>query len=69
MVLRQVFLILQNLINFIKFKRKVDPSRPLIIEDEQYVPSRCWAESTKKVYEVDPCICPSCGGQMCIKSN
>ncbi len=29
------------------------------IEDEQYVPSRGWAEMIKKVYEVDPLICPS----------
>ena len=56
MVLRQVFLIVQKLINFIKFKREVDSSRPLIIEDEQYVPSRGWAEIIKKVYEVDPLI-------------
>ena len=47
-----------------KRKREVAPSRPLIIEDEQYVPSRGWAEMIKKVYEVDPLICPSCGGQM-----
>jgi len=45
-------------------KREVAPSRPLIIEDEQYVPSRGWAEMIKKAYEVDPLICPSCGGQM-----
>jgi len=57
MVLRQVFLILQNLINLIKFKREVDPCRPLIIEDEQYVPSRGWAKMVKKVYKVDPLIC------------
>ena len=31
-------------------KREVAPSRPLIIEDEQYVPSRGWAEMIKKVY-------------------
>ncbi len=45
-------------------KREVAPSRPLIIEDKQYIPSRGWAEMIKKVYEVDPLICPSCGGQM-----
>ena len=28
-------------------KREVDPSRPLIIEDEQYVPSKGWAEMTE----------------------
>jgi len=45
-------------------KREVAPSRPLIIEDEQYVPSRGWAEMIKKVYDVDPLICPNCHGQM-----
>ena len=45
-------------------KREVSPSRPLIIEGEQYISSRGWAEMIKKVYEVDPLICPSCGGQM-----
>jgi len=28
------------------------------------VPSIGWAEMVRKVYEVDPLICPSCGGQM-----
>ena len=64
MVLRRVFLILQKLINFIKSKREVVPSPPLIIEDEQYVPSRGWAEMIKKAYEADPLICTSCRGQM-----
>jgi hypothetical protein len=45
-------------------KREVAPSHPLIIEDEQYVPSRGWAEMIKKVYEVDHFICPNCHGQM-----
>ena len=49
-------------------KREVAPSGPLIIEDEQYVPSRGWAEIIKKVYEVDPLLCPSCGGEMRIIS-
>lgn len=44
-------------------KAGISPSRPLIIKDEQYVPSRGWAEMIKKVYEVDPLIYPSCGGQ------
>lgn len=49
-------------------KAGVSPSRPLIIEDEQYVSSRGWAEMIKKVYEVDPLLCPSCGGEMRIIS-
>jgi len=41
------------------------PSPPLIIEDEQNsAPSRGWAGMIRKVYEVDPLCCPSCGGQM-----
>ncbi|MCJ7498777.1 transposase, partial [bacterium] len=45
------------------------PSPPLIIEDEQNsVPSRGWAEMIRKVFEVDPLLCPSCGGQMKIIS-
>ena len=34
------------------------------IEDEQYVPSKGWAEMIRRVYEVDPLICPLCGGKM-----
>ena len=30
--------------------------------------SKGWAEMIKKVYEVDPLLCPSCGGQMKIIS-
>ncbi len=28
--------------------------------------SRGWAEMIKKIYEVDPLLCPRCGGQMSI---
>jgi len=42
---------------------------PPIIEDETpFVPSRGWAEMIKKVYQVDPLICPQCGGRMRIIS-
>jgi hypothetical protein len=30
------------------------------------VPSRGWAEMIKKVFEVDPLLCPACGGKMSI---
>jgi hypothetical protein len=41
----------------------------LIIEQEEpFVPSKGWAEMIRKVYEVDPLLCPSCGGQMKIIS-
>jgi len=28
------------------------------------IPSKGWAEMIRKVYEVDPMICPKCGGLM-----
>ena len=47
----------------------VSPSHPPIIEDETpFVPSRGWAEVIKKVYQIDPLICPQCGGRMRIIS-
>ena len=42
-----------------------DPLSPLIIEDEDpFIPSKGWAEMIKKVYEIDPLICPKCGQTM-----
>jgi hypothetical protein len=50
-------------------KAAADLSHRPIIEDEPgYVPSKGWAEMIRKVYEVDPLICPSCGGRMRIIS-
>jgi hypothetical protein len=44
-------------------------SHSLIIEQEEpFVPSKGWAEMMRKVYGVDPLLCPSCGGQMKIIS-
>jgi hypothetical protein len=41
----------------------------LIIEQEEpFVPSKGWAEMIRKVYEIDPLLCRSCGGQMKIIS-
>jgi len=41
----------------------------LIIEQEEpFVPSKGWAEMIRKVYEVDPLLCPMCGGKMKIIS-
>jgi hypothetical protein len=37
---------------------------PIIEEEPRYVPSKGWAEMIRKVYEVDPLLCPRCGGQM-----
>jgi transposase len=37
----------------------------LIMEEElRPIPSKGWAEMIRKVYEVDPLLCPQCGGQM-----
>ncbi len=50
-----------------KTRKASNPS--LIIEQEEvFVPSKGWAEMIRKVYEVDPLLCPSCGGQMRIIS-
>ncbi len=32
------------------------------------MPSKGWAEMIRKVYEVDPLVCPSCGGRMSVIS-
>jgi len=46
-------------------KAQVDLSQPPIIEEETYhVPSKGWAEMIRKVYEVNPLLCPECGGEM-----
>jgi hypothetical protein len=50
-------------------KAGTHPSYPPIIEDGQdYVPSKGWAEIIRKVYEVDPLLCPSCGVRMSVVS-
>ncbi len=46
-------------------KASVDPSHPLIIEEEdRHVPSKGWAEMIRKVYEIDPLLCPHCSAEM-----
>ena len=36
-----------------------------MVEDEpKPIPSKGWAEMILKVYEVDPLLCPQCGGMM-----
>jgi hypothetical protein len=50
-------------------KNMASPSHPPIIEQEEpFRPSKGWAEMIRKVYEVDPLLCPTCGGQMKIIS-
>ncbi len=46
-------------------KAGVLPSQPPISKEEQpFIPSKGWAEMIRKVYEVDPLICPNCHSQM-----
>jgi len=33
-------------------------------EDKKRIPSKGWAAMIRKVYEVDPMVCPKCGGRM-----
>jgi len=36
-----------------------------IVEDKlERIPSKGWAEMIRKVYEIDPMLCPQCGGTM-----
>ncbi len=51
-------------------RRKAKEENPcLIIEQEEpFAPSRGWANMIKKVYEIDPLLCPKCCGQMSIIS-
>ena len=43
-------------------KARADALHMPIIEDtDRHVPSKGWAEMIKKVYEVDPLLCPQCG--------
>ena len=46
-------------------KASLSPSAlRLIEEDLKRIPSKGWAEMIRKVYEVDPMVCPKCGGRM-----
>jgi len=36
----------------------------MIEEELRPITSKGWAEMIRKVYEVDPMLCPQCGGQM-----
>jgi hypothetical protein len=49
-----------------KVKKANAAACPLLIVEEQLrpVPAKGWAEMIRKVYEVDPMICPRCGGQI-----
>ena len=49
-----------------KIKKASLEAFPLrIVEEElQPIPSKGWAEMIRKIYEVDPLLCPECGGTM-----
>jgi hypothetical protein len=50
-------------------KASLGPFPLRIGEDEpQRLPSKGWAEMIRKVYEVNPLLCPQCGGTMKIIS-
>jgi hypothetical protein len=36
----------------------------MVEEEIKPIPSKGWAEMIRKVYEVDPMLCPKCGGTM-----
>jgi len=45
-------------------KASLGPFSLRMEEELRPVPSRGWAEMIRKVYEVDPMLCPQCGGTM-----
>jgi len=49
-----------------KIEKAGQAAVPLSIVEEELrpVPSKGWAEMIRKVYEVDPMVCPECGGTM-----
>jgi hypothetical protein len=51
----------------IKARPEAFPLR-MVEEELRPVPAKGWAEMIRKVYEVDPMVCPQCGGQMKVVS-
>jgi hypothetical protein len=49
-----------------KVRKSEEAAGKLIIieEESRKIPRRGWAEMIRKVYEVDPLLCPKCGGEM-----
>jgi len=47
-----------------KVKKAGAPALHVVREKFRPVPSKSWAEMIRKVYEVDPLLCPKCGGRM-----
>ena len=46
-----------------KVSQAVSPL-PIVEEELRPIPAKGWAEMIRKVYEVDPLVCPQCGGKM-----
>jgi len=53
-----------------KMRKTQEEANPFLIieQEEPFVSSKDWTEMIRKVYEVDPLLCPSCGGKMSIIS-
>jgi hypothetical protein len=49
-------------------KASLAPSPLRIVEEPRRLPAKGWAAMIRKVYEVDPLICPKCGGRMKVVS-
>jgi hypothetical protein len=49
-----------------KVKKAIHQAFPLrtVEEELRRLPAKGWAEMIRKVYEVDPMVCPQCGGTM-----
>ena len=47
----------------------VPGSLGMIEEELRPIPSKGWAEMIRKVYEVDPMVCPQCGGRMLVLAH
>ncbi len=47
----------------IKTQHEAFPLR-MVEEELRPIPSKGWADMIRKVYEVDPMVCPQCGGIM-----
>jgi len=46
-------------------KESLSPSAPRMAEEDlKRIPSKGWAAMIRKVYEIDPMLCPKCGGRM-----
>jgi len=46
-------------------KASLSPLALRVVEEEpRRLPSKGWAAMIRKVYEVDPMLCPKCGGRM-----